>query len=359
MKPSLITSLAIFLVSAYSAQAAEVLKSFDGFGLEYTIDTPAAKDASRVIILLHGSGQHDMDEDLSSVSAPGTKNLFFVDVANALTQKGFIVIRYNKRSHQWKQTAKKDPTFIKSSGFKKFTENPLKYFVEDAASFARFALKTFPKARVYFLGHSEGTRVALQAAEKTPGIRGAALIGFTAQSLDISIFEQTVYRPLHIFEALDLDRNSSLGPEELKKDDPFSRSLAKQLPVLDLNKNGSLDRSEFMAGNFANILLDAPSLPEYRRQEALYKKPAAIIKDAKFDIAFFQGELDNQAPAYNAKAIQIMNDLVWKKPNLHFRFYAGLGHALDKRTDLQDLVYRQADQQALATMASDLDSYWK
>lgn len=335
------------------------MKSFDGYGLDYTIDYPAAKDVSRVIVLLHGSGQHDMNEDLSAISALGTRNLFFVDVSSALTQKGFAVIRYNKRSYQWKETAKKDPTFLKSGGFKKFSENPLKYFVEDAASFAGFAFKTFPKAKVYLLGHSEGTQVALRVAEKTPEISGVALIGFTAQSLDISMFEQTVYRPLHIFETLDLDKNRSLGPEELKKDDPLTKSLASQLTALDLNRNGALDRSEFMAGNFANILLDAPSLPEYRKQEALYKKPAAIIKDAKFDIAFFQGELDNQAPAYNAKAIQIMNNLVWKKPNLHFRFYDGLGHALDKRTDLQDIVYHQADRQALADLASDLDSYWK
>ncbi|MCM2268295.1 MAG: alpha/beta hydrolase [Elusimicrobiales bacterium] len=351
--------LFLLAVNAGQANAAQTLNSFDGYGLDYTIDYPADKDASKVIVLLHGSGQHDMNEDLSEASAPGTKNLFFADVSGALTQKGFAVIRYNKRSYQWKKTLGEDPAFIKSPVSLEFIKNPLKYFVEDAAAFAKFAAKTFPKARIYLLGHSEGTQVALQVAEKMSEIRGVALVGFAAQSLDISMFEQTVYRPLNLFDALDLDRNSFLTQEELKKDDPVAKSLTAQLPVLDLNKNGSLDRSEFMAGNFTNILLDAPSLREYRKQEAMYKKPAAIIKDAKFDIAFFQGELDNQTPAYNAKAIQIMNNLVWKKPNLHFRFYDGLGHALDKRTDLQDIVYRQADQQALSDMASDLASYWK
>lgn len=349
----------LFAVNARHANADQTLTSFDGYGLDYTIDYPADKDTARVIILLHGSGQHDMNEDLSEASAPGTKNLFFVDVSSALTQKGFSVIRYNKRSYQWKKTLGEDPAFTKSPVFLEFSKNPMKYFVEDAAAFAKFAAKTFPKAKVYLLGHSEGTQVALQVAEKVSEIHGVALVGFTAQSLDISMFEQTVYRPLIFFEALDLDRNSYLTQEELKKDDPVAKSIANQLPFLDLNKNGSLDRSEFMAGNLTNILLDAPSLREYRRQEVLYKKPAAIIKDAKFDIAFFQGELDNQAPAYNAKAIQIMNTLTWKKPKLHFHFYDGLGHALDKRSNFQDIVYRQADQQALSDMASALDSYWK
>ncbi|HAF95178.1 MAG: hypothetical protein A2X34_08850 [Elusimicrobia bacterium GWC2_51_8] len=359
MKKTIVLSFSTFIVSCCYAQAASVMKSFDGYGLEYTIDYLEAKDVSRAVVLIHGSGPHDMDEDLSGVSAPGTKNLFFVDVSSALIKKGFAVIRYNKRSYQWKLTAQKDPSFIKSAGFKKFSDNPLKYFVEDAASFAKFASTTFPKAKVYLIGHSEGAQIALQVADKNPSVSGAALIGFTAQSLDISMFEQTVYRPLYIFEGLDLDKNGALDQDELNKDAILGKSLNGQLPSLDLNKNGLLERSEFMAGNFTNILLDAPSLPEYRKQEVLYKKPVAIIKDAKFDIAFFQGELDNQAPAYNAKAVQIMNNLVWKKPNLHFHFFEGLGHALDKRTDFQDIVYRQADPQALTDMASDLDSFWK
>ncbi len=356
-------AIAFFLISLISncsgARAASVLKSFDGYGLEYTIDYPETKDVSRVVVLIHGSGGHDMDEDLSAASAPGTKNLFFVDVSSALVKNGFAVVRYNKRSYQWKKTAEKDPSFVKSAGFKKFTENPLKYFVEDAASFAKFASGTFPKARVYLLGHSEGTQVALQVADKEPAIAGVALIGFTAQAMDVSLFEQAVYRSLHVFEALDLDGNGALSREELEGSDPSAKNLKAQLVVIDLNKNGSLERSEFMGANFSNILLDAPSLPEYRRQEALYKKPAAIIKDAKFGIAFFQGELDNQAPAYNARAIQLINNLAWKKTDLKFHFFDGLGHALDKRSDFYDIVYRQADRQALAEMGSELDSFWK
>jgi len=114
-----------------------------------------------------------------------------------------------------------------------------------------------------------------------------------------------------------------------------------------------------MGGNLSNILLDMPSIKEYRMREASYKRPAEIIKDAGFDVAFFQGELDNQAPAYNAMAVQLMNNLVWKKPNLHFRFFNGLGHALDKRTDYYDTVYKRANPQALSDVAADLDTHWK
>ena len=230
--------------------------------------------------------------------------------------------------------------------------------MKDAAAFAGFAAKTFQKPRYTFSGIAR-TYVALQVADLSHFIAGVALVGFTAQSLDISLFEQTVYRPLYIFEALDLDKSGALDTEELKKEDSSAKSLNAQLQILDLNKSGTLDRDEFMGGNLSRRLLDAPSLREYRKREASYKRPAEIIKDARFDVAFFQGELDNQTPAYNARAVQLTNTLLWKKNNLHFRFFGGLSHALDKRADYHDIVYQRADAQALSDMAADLDSYWK
>ncbi|HOI41332.1 MAG TPA: alpha/beta fold hydrolase [Elusimicrobiales bacterium] len=344
------------LFPVFSVSAAQEIKTFKG--LDYTIDYPAVVDVSRVVVLIHGSGPQDMNEDLSAVSAPGTRNLFFVDVSSALVSKGFAVVRYDKRAYKWKSRLAKDKAAARSSEFRKYSANPLKHTVEDAAAFAGLAAKLFPKAKVYLLGHSEGSYVALQVADTTARIAGVALIGFSAQSLDTSLFEQTVYRPLHYFTSLDTDMDGSLVPAELQSESPWAKALIAQLGRLDLNKNGSLERSEFMAGNLTNILLDLPSMAEYRRQEALYKKPAAIIKDAAFDVAFFQGELDNQTPAYNARAIQLLNALLWKEKRIHFRFFEGLGHALDKRTSYEDLLFRPADRQALTDMASDLDAYW-
>jgi hypothetical protein len=85
-------------------------------------------------VLIHGSGPQDMNEDISDISASGTKNLFFVDVSSALVSKGFAVIRYNKRAYQWKKAVKNDTAFVNSSKYKKYAANPLKHFVEDAAA---------------------------------------------------------------------------------------------------------------------------------------------------------------------------------------------------------------------------------
>jgi len=50
----------------------------------------------------------------------------------------------------------------------------------------------------------------------------------------------------------------------------------------------------------------------------------------------------------------MLNRLVWKKGNLKFFYYDGLGHALDRRSDIHDLVFKPADKAALADLAEKL-----
>lgn len=341
------------------ADGAESLKSFDGYRLDYEIDYPAVKKVSSVVVLIHGSGPQDMRGDLTAVSAPGTKNYFFKDLSDALTEKGFAVVRYNKRAYQLAEQLKKDPAFAKSSTFSDFFAHPIDTTIKDAEAFVAFSAKTFPGAKVYLLGHSEGTWISLQVADRGESVSGVALIGFATQTQDTLLFEQVVYRSLHYFESLDNDRDGVLTATELAANDPIAKSLAGQLPVLDQDKNGKLERPEFMGGNLLNILADAPGMEEWRREEAALKRPAALIKAATFNVSFFQGELDNQTPAYNVRAVQLANTLIWKKPNLHFKFFPGLGHALDKRTDYHDLVFKPADKRALGDLVSELFSRWK
>lgn len=359
MKLILTALLALSAASFCRAGETQSLKSFDGFRLDYEIDYPADKNTSRVVVLLHGSGPQDMREDLSALSAPGTKNYFFTDVSAALTAKGFAVVRYNKRGYQLQQLLKKDPSLAKTSKLNKYIKKPLNATIRDAEAFAKLAARTFPGAKIYLLGHSEGSYIAIQVADRNKLIAGVGLIGLNTQSLDTTLFEQVVYRSLHYFDSLDADRSGGLTAEELGADDPIAKSLAGQMPVIDQDKSGTLERSEFMGASLMNILADMPGVMEWREEEAALKTPALILRNAAFDVSLFQGELDNQTQSYNAKALQLANTFSWKKRNLHFKFFPGLGHALDKRTGYMDLVFKPADKQALGELAAELDSRWK
>jgi len=338
------------------------VKSFDGFVLQTMVDLPddvSEENVKRVVVLLHGSGPQNMDSDFSAISAPGTVNRWFVDISGGLTEAGFAVVRYNKRSYESAQRLKAGPAFKRSKIFKAYAANPLGYFVDDAKHFVRWARGRFPGAKVHLLGHSQGAYIALQVARQMKSVAGLALVGFTIQSLDTALYEQTVYRPLGDFVRLDMNRDGRLDSREVDGNGKLETAIRRQLGILDLDGNGSVERVEFIAGNLSNLILDTTSMDEIRMQEARYPRVGEIIRDLRIPIVFFQGELDNQCRSFNTKAIDIMNRAVWRKKNLHFQYFPRFGHALDPRTGAHDLVYRQIDPEALAAVASTLNTFWE
>ncbi|MBI3550653.1 MAG: alpha/beta fold hydrolase [Elusimicrobia bacterium] len=358
----LVLLLALACPAAASAERLRVAAG-DGFELETQVDLPpgaAPADVLSAVVLIHGSGPNDLNEDLSRISAPGTTNYFFADVSRALVSKGFAVVRYNKRTYEARERVRKDPSFRDDPALAALKENPLKRIVDDARDVAEWSSRRFPKASIHLLGHSEGAYVALQVAHSTPLVKGVALVGFSPAPIDALLLEQYVHRSLWVFDSLDADHDGRLTSAELAGEGKWQKVISPQAKKLDLNADGAVDRTEFKAGNFANLLLDDdPSLAAYRVQEAAYPRPGLILRSSAFDVSFFQGEWDNQTPAYYARGVQLMNNTQWFKRTLHFRFFPTLGHALDHRSSENDLVYRKADPAALDRMAEDLAARWR
>ena len=353
----LVLALVCAPLAARAAETALAVPMHDGFALDAKIASPdGAKDADvrRVIVLVHGSGAENMDEDLTAASKDKVKNLVFHDLSDALVAKGFTVLRYHKRNYQCQLAIKADPKFKDGPVIKALVADPYGTFVHDIRSMLDFAAGRFPKAKLYLLGHSEGTYTALQAAHERGGVAGVALIGFMLTTLDTLVVEQCVYRPLALFDALDTDRDGTLSAQELAASSPVAASLRAQLPVLDLDGNGKLERVEFMAGNFSNLLINPISSPAAQVYAGTHPTAAAILKEAAYPVCFFQGLWDNQTPAYNAKAVDLVNRQVWKKANLSFQYFEKLGHALDPRDDYGDIAFRPMDRTALAQVAARL-----
>ncbi|MFQ5708649.1 MAG: alpha/beta fold hydrolase [bacterium] len=336
------------------------LQCSDGFVLDGKIALPAdtgLDGVKKVVILIHGSGAQSMDADLSFVTKGGKKNLFFKEVSETLSQAGFAVVRYNKRSYQTGLKKKEDPAFLNSKLFQEYAENPLKFFVDDAKDCVKFCQERFPGAEIFLLGHSQGTYVALQVAHQMPEIKGVALIGFAVSASDVLVFEQTVYRPLHWFDKLDTDNNDELDAKELEVQDAIAASLRGQMAVLDLDSDQNISRTEFKAGNFSNLIAHDLTAP-LRKQEALYPTVPEILKSASFKVAFFQGMLDNQTPAYHAKAVELIARHVWKKQNFSFTYFPGLGHVLDHRSGYYDLQFETITPQAKEKLAAALAEFF-
>lgn len=299
-----------------------------------------------------------MDEDLSAVTEGGKQNLFFREISDALTGAGFTVVRYHKRAYQCNLKIAADPAYTDSDEFQGFTDNWLRLFVDDAVDCVRHVHATRPDAGIYFLGHSQGCYVALQAAQQVSDIKGVALIGFYLFGMETAVMEQTVYRPMGYFRNLDTNHDGSLDADELAVDDPVAAKLRPQLPVVDSDGDGTISDVELKAGNLSNLLTIDLGLAAFTRQEATYPRQADILRDAEFKVIFLQGLWDNQTPAYNAKAVELTARHVWKKDNFRFIWFPELGHALDRRDGYQDLTYDTIDAEAKQTLAEQLREFF-
>ncbi|MCA9524329.1 MAG: hypothetical protein KC609_25350 [Myxococcales bacterium] len=343
-------------------------KSFDGFSLDAKLALPdgvTEQTATRVIVLIHGSGRADMDGDLTRVAVDKSKKLLlYKGLSDALTAKGFAVLRYHKRNYQLfkirnemiaKGVTKAPEALVRSA--RGFAANPIKYFVEDAKSAAAAAKARLAKASVYLLGISEGTYVGLQVLDQVKSIKGIALIGFFAAPLDVLVFEQFVYRGMYAFRRLDKNHDERVDKAELAAGGRMGQNLLRQIAVLDLDKDGALDGSEFRAA----CLFDwyrFPRIPGYTIQVATYPTVKTILQRTTAKVAFFQGIWDNQTPAYHAHSIKILADRVWKKPFL-FRFFPKLGHILHHQPRYDFIGFGPMDKTARETIQNDLDRLFR
>ena len=358
--------LLIALVLSVPAATAQIeeesfkLVASDKYELDARVAFPdghSDNEVSKVIILLHGSGPQSMDADFTAVTRDGKPNLFFKELSDTLATAGFAVIRYHKRSFQTNLALQSATGFKESEVYKTFAANPLLYFVDDAKDAVSWAENRFPEAEVFLLGHSQGAYIALQVAHQLPQVKGVGLIGFAISSLDVLLFEQTVYRPLSLFIDLDLDGDGFLSPEELAAETPVATSIRGQMSIIDLDGDASLSKMELQAGNLSNLLIrDVAGI--LREQEARYPRAAEILAGASFKAAFFQGMWDNQTPAYNTKAVELVSRFVWSKDSFRFFYFDGLGHALDKRDRYDDLQYNTLDQGAKNTIVRELSAFF-
>jgi pimeloyl-ACP methyl ester carboxylesterase len=343
---SIVSILISFMTFAKDmARRPASMSSFDGFPLEAIIEVPkdlSRNDVKKVVVFVHGSGPQSLDEDLSLLTVPkGSTNLFFRDMAESFLKKNIATVRYNKRSYELKRRIEANPDFQKSEEFRRVSEHPLDYTIKDCAFFVDQAQKEFPNAEVFILGHSEGTRVALNVAKDKKSVKGTILIGFSNESIASSILEQVVYRELIHFYILDKNRDGFLALVELRGKAGPAKVILQQMAVLDINGDRKLSLSEYKAGNYSNLILKSELYNQsYIMDEATLPRSSDIIKGAPFKVLFLQGEYDNQTPAYYTEAIELLNKLVWKKKELKFIYFEKAGHALDPRDNVNDLNYR-------------------
>jgi pimeloyl-ACP methyl ester carboxylesterase len=148
------------------------------------------------IVLIAGSGPVDRDETVAGIPV-------FAQLANALADAGFLVVRYDKRG-------------VGQSGGRAESAT-LQDYADDVRAVVEFLRdrKDADRERIALVGHSEGGYVALQAAAnvKTKRVRAAALLATPGTTGGELVLEQQ----RHLLDKLKLPDEEKQARTELQR----------------------------------------------------------------------------------------------------------------------------------------------
>jgi pimeloyl-ACP methyl ester carboxylesterase len=266
----------------------------NGFNLAATVskpNTPAPAAKSKpvklpAIVLVAGSGLVDRDETVAGIP-------IFAQLANALADAGYLVVRYDKRG-------------VGQSGGRMEAATLMDYS-EDLRAVVRYLTdkrKDVDENRISAAGHSEGAAIAMLAAQRDKNIRALVLMAGPGTTGAELVLEQQQ----HALSRLNL-------PEEER-----ASRIGLQLKI----------QAAAMSGQGWEGIP-----PEMQRQantpwftSLLQYDPAAAMKKVNQPILIVQGELDRQVPAAHADKLATLAKARKKAGDVQIAKFPTLNHLL-------------------------------
>jgi hypothetical protein len=267
-----------------------------------TLTAPVGPGPFPAIVLVHGNGPNDRDETVG-----GTK--MFRDLAEGLASRGVVVLRYVKRTLQYR---------AKMAGMPGTTVQ--EETIEDAvaaAALLRTQKEVDPK-RVYVLGHDLGGYVAPRIAEADGKLAGLAILAGNARPLEDLLVEQSqslqmndqqkeqlksLVARIKALEPADVDAPPILGMKvpyllDLKGYDPAAAAKQQTIPLLILQgeRDYQVSMKDFALwkaglGTRKDVVFHSyPALNhlfvagEGKSSEAEYRKPGHVAPEVIDDI---------------------------------------------------------------------------
>ena len=250
-------------VTISRANDAQINIPSNGFSLAGTLSRPAQTTAARLpaVVLVAGSGPTDRDSLLFGIPILG-------QVAGALADAGFMVLRYDKRG-------------IGQSGGRAEAATLADYADDVRAAVKLLAdRKDVDPKRIAVIGHSEGGLVALMAAAKDKHIAAVGLVATPGMTgADIVLAQQKRL----------LDRSKMTAEEKQAKVEEQKKiheaaMTGKGLELLPPAVRRSVDNPEF--------------------QGILMSDPAKLVPLVRQPLLIVQGGLDTQVEPGNADQLE-------------------------------------------------------
>ena len=313
----------------------------DGVKTEAQLTLPAVGNGPFPgVLLIHGSGNTDMNE---------TSGKGFWEISEYLSERGFAVLRYDKRG------IGEGGTIINTSIWGNMTINDL---IEDSKKALNVLMQqpeVDPK-RISLVGHSEGTIIAPRVAiDNSTKVKNIVLMGIAAQNaLDLEYYQDVLAPVEYAHQVLDENHTGLISVQQIAKDptllsplyvsgkypkpndtEAMSGALAKEF---DTNDFISIDeqlepvltkRYENRTSNMTNLFEcnQIVSCPRLWSSHANLIPTLSVIGNVSNStgILMLNGENDSQTPVQQAFLLQQrLTDV--KHPDHTLITYPDLGH---------------------------------
>jgi len=228
-------SLAQGVIEETVARRNLVIDLGEGLTTDAQLTFPAVGDGPFPgVLLIHGSGAADMDEYLPPfVTGTGEPARPFLQIAEYLSERGFAVLRYNKRGVGLNGTIL-DLGILENATFQDLSRD---------AGKALEVLMQQPEVdlgQITLIGHSEGTLIVPRIAVENPKVSSIVLLSAGAQNLNEIVYFQIVDRSIYYAEdTLDSNHDGLLSVDEVAATFDVENVILSPLPPQGLIENST------------------------------------------------------------------------------------------------------------------------
>lgn len=298
-----LASVAVRTQTARNPTDSDVTIPANGFNLTGTLTLPAGIGRLRhpAIVLVAGSGHVDRDETVAGIP-------IFSQLAGALAERGFLVLRYDKRG-------------IGQSGGRTETAT-LQDYADDLVSIVRWLAKRddVDNRRIAVMGHSEGGAVAMLAASREKKIGSVVLAAAPGTTGAQLVLEQQQHQ-LALAGVSEAEKQDKVALQQKIQQAVMTGKGWEEVPA-DVRQQADTPW-------FRSFLIFDPAV-----QMTKFKQPILVI----------QGDLDVQVPPHHADKLGELARQRKKAGAVEVTHLPGVNHLLVKATtgevseypDLQD-----------------------
>lgn len=260
------------------------------FELDGMLAMPKGVEAPPIVILVHGTGSTDMNEN-AGICSP------FKDISQFLAEQGVATLRYNKRFYQFPEEAEKDNITI---------DDEVLDDVDAAVAYAQTLVDEGKVSGIYVLGHSMGGMLAPTIAQRNDNVKGIISLAGTPRRLSVVFAEQLEA------QVDQLSGEAKIYIERYLEQVETYRDTGEIVP----NENPA----EYQMF-FGQTWWD--SLDEIH--------PAEVAEELDIPMLFLQGDEDIQV--YPDRDFPAWKEVLEDNENCEFIMYEGLGHFFTDNTN--------------------------